>query len=60
MPIDSHGIASEPQSNSIDIEKMNQELLKSSKSSSLNEHKIDSENDRYPYCIVWTPLPLIT
>lgn len=60
MPIDSRAITPEPQSNSIDIEKMNQELLKPSKSSSLNEKQIDSENDRYPYCIVWTPLPLIT
>ncbi len=60
MPIDTHNIAPEPQSNSVDIEKMNQELLKSSKSSSLNDKQIDSENDRYPYCIVWTPLPLIT
>ena len=22
--------------------------------------KIDIKNDRYPYCIVWTPIPLIT
>ena len=25
----------------------------------LNE-KIDSDNQRYPYCIVWTPIPLLT
>lgn len=22
--------------------------------------KIDSENDRFPFCIVWSPLPVIT
>ena len=25
----------------------------------LNEKK-DSDNQRYPYCIVWTPIPLLT
>ena len=22
--------------------------------------KIDAENQRFPYCIVWTPIPLLT
>lgn len=22
--------------------------------------KIDQERDRFPYCIVWTPIPLLT
>ena len=24
------------------------------------EKKIDSKNQRFPYCIVWTPIPLLT
>lgn len=24
------------------------------------EEKIDIENDRYPYCIVWSPIPVLT
>ena len=43
---------------SIQIDKMNEELLTSIKSS--KDSQIDSKYDRYPYCIVWTPLPLIT
>ncbi|KAL4459711.1 hypothetical protein ABPG73_002245 [Tetrahymena malaccensis] len=27
---------------------------------SMNEDKISPENDRFPYCIVWTALPFIT
>ena len=26
----------------------------------LQPDKIDSEKNRYPYCIVWTPIPFIT
>ncbi len=26
----------------------------------LNENNIDIKKNRYPYCIVWTPLPLIS
>lgn len=22
--------------------------------------EIDVKNDRYPYCVVWTPIPLLT
>lgn len=43
---------------SIQIDKMNEELLTSIKSS--KDSQIDSKYDRYPFCIVWTPLPLIT
>ena len=26
----------------------------------LQPDKIDSEKNRYPYCIVWTPIPFLT
>jgi hypothetical protein len=42
----------------IQIERMNSELISSIKSS--KENQIDKVAHRYPYCIVWTPLPLIT
>lgn len=28
--------------------------------SKIIKQKIDSKNNRYPYCIVWTPLPCIS
>jgi hypothetical protein len=40
------------------VDKMNSELISSNRS--LKEHQIDKSADRYPYSIVWTPLPLIT
>lgn len=43
---------------SIQIDRMNEELIASIRNS--KDNQIDSRNDRYPYCIVWTPLPLIT
>jgi hypothetical protein len=42
----------------IQMERMNSELRSSIKAS--RENQIDAKNNRYPYCIVWTPLPLIT
>jgi len=26
----------------------------------INEYKIDHKRHRYPYCVVWTPIPLLT
>ena len=49
--------SSEQQAN-IKIEKMNDSLISSIRSS--KENQIDKVNDRYPYSIVWTPLPFIT
>lgn len=46
------------QSTSIQMDKMNQELINSIKNT--KENQIDPKNDRFPLCIVWTPLPLIT
>lgn len=43
---------------SIEMDRMNQELISSIKNSKQNQ--IDSLNNRFPCCIVWTPLPLIT
>ena len=42
----------------IKIDKMNDSLISSIRSS--KENQIDKVNDRYPYSIVWTPLPVIT
>ena len=42
----------------VQIDKMNQGLITTAKSS--NNNQIDHESNRYPNCIVWTPLPLIT
>jgi hypothetical protein len=42
----------------IKIDKMNDSLISSIRSS--KENQIDRVNDRYPYSIVWTPLPVIT
>jgi hypothetical protein len=41
------------------IEKENSTLL-TNPSTPINEIKFDNNNKRYPYCIVWTPLPLIS
>lgn len=38
------------------IETMNEELL----NKSARESHIDASNHRYPCCIVWTPIPLLT
>lgn len=46
------------QNTSIQMDIMNQELINSIKNS--KENQIDPNNNRYPCCIVWTPLPLIT
>ncbi len=37
---------------------LNKEMYGSS--SSFKDYLIDSKNDRFPSCIVWTPLPIIT
>lgn len=49
---------SNEQNTSIQMDRMNSQLIDSIKSS--KENQVDANNDRYPYCIVWTPLPLIT
>ncbi|RNA30262.1 transmembrane protein -like [Brachionus plicatilis] len=46
------------QNTSIEMGKMNQELISSIKNS--KENQIDAVNNRFPGCIVWTPLPLIS
>ena len=46
------------QQTNINIDKMNDSLISSIRSS--KENQIDKINDRYPYSIVWTPLPFIT
>ena len=43
---------------SIEMERMRDELVTSIKSA--KDNHIDPQTDRYPCCIVWTPLPLIT
>ena len=43
---------------SIPIDIMNDSLITSIKNS--KENQIDPTNDRFPCCIVWTPLPFIT
>ena len=42
----------------IQMDRMRDELVTSIKSA--KDSQIDPANDRYPCCIVWTPLPLIT
>ncbi|CAF0742381.1 unnamed protein product [Brachionus calyciflorus] len=46
------------QTATLEMDIMNQELISSIKNS--RENQIDHNNNRYPCCIVWTPLPLIT
>lgn len=42
----------------VEMERMRDELITSIKSA--KDSQIDPHNDRYPCCLVWTPLPLIT
>ena len=46
-------------STTIPIDTMNEELITAIKGSKESNH-IDAKYNRYPCCIVWTPLPLIT
>lgn len=46
--------------NSIDENQSNEIVIKVDSNNMINIMKIDVKNSLFPYCIVWTPLPIIT
>jgi hypothetical protein len=54
----SKGVNSVESQAGLNIGKMNDSLITSIRAT--KDYQIDRVNDRYPYSIVWTPLPLIT
>ena len=56
-----HGAASVPSTSTVPAAAADTASVKMSPSSSpLVRPKIDAERHRFPHCIVWTPLPMIT
>ncbi len=55
-----HGAASVPSTSTVPTAAETESVKMSPSSSPLVRPKIDAERHRFPHCIVWTPLPMIT